>query len=76
MGEHPFVRHETVVYYAAAVFQSNAALERELAAGRLQLQEPVSAELLARIRRGAMDSPHTPFKIQQSLVNQGLARDS
>ena len=71
-GDHPFIKRPSLLLYAAARLHANAALDRELSAGRIQLQEPVSAEVLTRIREGAMQSPNMRFGYQELLKQQGL----
>lgn len=70
-GEHEFVKHGTVVRYDAVQHCSGdalAALERCI----VKRFAPVSAELLARIRQGALDSPQTPDYIK-ALLTPGRA---
>jgi hypothetical protein len=65
-GEHSFVVHETVVRYSAAYQCSGdglAALERTI----VKRFESLSPALLARIKKGALDSPQTPDKIKALL---------
>lgn len=65
-GEHSFVQQETVVRYDQAHI---------CAADRVQFLEsvitrhlePLSGNLLARIRQGALNSPQTPEKIKTAL---------
>lgn len=71
-GEHPFVRHKTYVAYGRGQSVSNRDLEKKLAAGQIQLLDPVALALLRRIRDGAMASDETPFKLQRILLDQGL----
>lgn len=62
-GEHPFVQHDTCVAYSET---------RRITAERLRVlvrsrqaiaKEPVSPELLRRIREGLFASQHTPHAI-------------
>lgn len=63
VGEHPFIRHPTCVMYSDtrritqeklnAAFNSRAAVK----------QDPVSAELLDRVRAGLFASGYTPHSI-------------
>ncbi|HEY4839585.1 MAG TPA: hypothetical protein VIH72_13305 [Candidatus Acidoferrales bacterium] len=65
-GEHSFVVVETAVRYDQTYFCSDAglqALERDI----VKRFEPLSAALLQKVRRGALDSPQTPDKIKNAL---------
>ena len=75
-GEHGFVRHETCIMYAFAKTVADVDLERQLAAGQIQLLAPVSSILLRRIRDGAVISDFTPLGIVQVLVDQGIVSDA
>jgi|ERR1019366_1845646 hypothetical protein len=71
VGEHPFVKHKTVVAYekarscdpkVQAMFKSNASR-----------RDPVSADLLKRIQEGALKSDLTVKKYQK-LVAASVAK--
>jgi hypothetical protein len=65
-GEHSFFDRETVMRYDQAHVCSGdglAALERLI----MKRFEPLSAGLLARVKKGALDSPQTPDKIKALL---------
>jgi hypothetical protein len=63
-GDHPFVKHETVVSYADARIVQAGALVAILALRRDARNDDCSDGLLARIRQGLLDSPFTPNKIK------------
>jgi hypothetical protein len=71
-GDHPFIRHPSVVYYIGAMDVSNAGLESCANEGRLLLQGAVSPEVLARVRQGAAQSPFIPEGCRKTLIRQGL----
>ena len=71
-GEHPFVKHRTVVEYRGAKRVSARQLDQLLANTRLELREPVSQELLARIRAGAAISDFIPYGARRLLEEQGV----
>ena len=52
VGEHPFVKHKTCIAYGSAKEARLEALVQLRDTGYLQPAEPVSPELLDRIRRG------------------------
>jgi hypothetical protein len=51
---------------------SDADLERYVASSTIRLREPVSAEILDRIRQGAARTACIPFGCKQVLIDQGL----
>jgi hypothetical protein len=67
VDEHECIKKDSVVYYAEAYHCETEmqieALERQIASRK----EPLSPELLARFKRGALDSPHTPDYIKDLL---------
>jgi hypothetical protein len=64
-GDHPFVTHSTVVFYADAREVEVNLLERLVALdGRRLHDEPCSDELLTSIRDGLLESSFTPRKIK------------
>jgi hypothetical protein len=66
-GEHTFFKSATCVRYdQAQICQAGPQLE---ALERLieKRFEPLSDELLTRVRRGALDSPQTPDKVKAAL---------
>jgi hypothetical protein len=63
VGDHPFVRHPTNVDFGAATYFPVAKLERAVATGRASLDADLSVDLLARVRRGLIESSHTPNDI-------------
>lgn len=53
-GDHPFVRHKTVIAYHDARTGTQAALREH--SGMVHPREPVSAAILSRIQQGALKS--------------------
>lgn len=78
-GEHPFVKHDTVVAYELGKIMSVAdqqfIIQRP---GLVPPQQPVSELLLERIQKGALQSDLTAQKIQTvievSMAEQKKAR--
>jgi hypothetical protein len=64
LGDHPFIKNETVVYYPDARIVEEGNLVAILTLRRDALKDDCSPELLARIRQGLLDSPFTPNKIK------------
>jgi len=71
-GDHPFVTHPTCMRYDMARIVSNAELEKFAASNTIRLHDPVSREVLGRIRQGAAMTAYIPFKCKQVLIDQGL----
>jgi len=71
-GDHPLISHATVVDYDWALDIPNAALEGFASDGQAFLQEPVSPEVLGRIRQGAAESDFMPEGCKEILIKQGL----
>ena len=71
-GDHPFVGHQTCMRYDMARTVQNSELERFASSGTITLHEPVSEELLDRIRQGAAMSNYIPLGCKQMLIDQGL----
>ena len=69
-NEHPAITKKSAVYFRGAhhceTEDALAALERLITSRK----EPLSPELLARIRQGALDSPRTSPKIKQALAGK------
>jgi hypothetical protein len=70
--EHPWVRHETCVAYDKAKAVSLDQLSDLKNKGFIQLQAPVSAILLQRIRDRAGDSVDLAMELADILSEQGL----
>jgi hypothetical protein len=75
-GEHATVIHRTCITYSRGNAKgSNADLDAMLKANLIELFEPVSDEVLERLRIGAIKSNRTPKNFKQILVEQGLVAD-
>jgi hypothetical protein len=73
-GEHPRVTHKTCISYKPARQTSLEILDRLRDSGYLKMQEPVSSELLQRIRRGVslsrrIDLEHVELMEEQELLD-------
>jgi hypothetical protein len=58
-GEHPFVQHPTCVMYSAAIRITQEKLNAAFASRSAIRQNPVSPELLERVRAGLFVSGYT-----------------
>lgn len=63
-GDHPFVRHPTVVNCSDARFVDVRQLEQEVRAGYFTAQATCTALVLQRIQSGVLASKFTPMKIK------------
>jgi hypothetical protein len=67
VGEHPWVRHDSVIAYARAQLLSRQAIDVLKKLGCYAPKEPVSAQLLLRIQRGALESPYMKQRYQAQV---------
>jgi hypothetical protein len=72
VGDHPFVKHKTYVAYGDAREAPLGALIQLRNAGQLRPNEPVSLELLDRIRRGVSLSRAIKLKHVELMLDQRL----
>ena len=72
VGDHVRIEHRTVMRYDMARIVSDAELENLVASGTIVLHEPVSVEVLNRIRIGAAITDKIPFGCKEVLINQSL----
>ncbi len=70
VGEHPFIKHDSSVSYSTARTFSVAALDEWLAEGDAQFKSPLSPHLLAKIRKGLIDSDFTVNAIREHFRAQ------
>lgn len=63
VGDHPFIRHASAVDFGTARYAPTAKLEAAVARSRASLGADMSVSLLARVRKGLLDSSHTPNEI-------------
>jgi hypothetical protein len=72
VGEHTFVRHETCVAYGRTKKTSRQALCALRDCGRIVMQDPVSPEIVNRIRQGASRSRRIPREFIEIMGDQDL----
>jgi hypothetical protein len=58
VGDHSFIQHESVIYYARASMIRYTNVELVFRHGRSL--EPLKPDVLARVQAGLIASPHTP----------------
>jgi hypothetical protein len=67
--DHPYVTHESVIYYQDACLREVAALEAALQNGLLQPQQVATDALMQRIRAGAVASRFVPRNVRAAIQN-------
>ncbi len=63
-GDHPFVRHESVVAFEHASLFKVEKLERGLTNGSLSKYPDISDSLFTAVKQGLLSSPRTPQNIK------------
>jgi hypothetical protein len=71
-GDHPFIDHDSVVMYRTAAPTPVRVLSQRLDSRLYDLHEPMSAEILARIQNGVLDSKFTPLGIKRRWRFYGI----
>lgn len=71
-GEHSFIAHRTVINFARSKITTDANLELLRFRRRLEFLDPLSAQLLAKIRESAMLSTTLPLECADILLDQEL----
>jgi hypothetical protein len=66
-GEHPWIKHDTVVFYSYAFWKRNDELDAGLSSGLLEKWPPVSSELLQRIHQGALATHALKKRMKDSV---------
>lgn len=63
-GDHPYIRHKTVVNYKDARIAPVEPIERLLWRQDYELLEDFDAGLVGQLQQGLMDSPFTPNRVK------------
>ena len=69
-GDHPFIKHESVIAYYHALLMSVDKIAEWKSKHYLESWPSVKYPLLKRIQQGAIDSEYTPQKIQGIIMKQ------
>jgi hypothetical protein len=72
VGDHPFIQHKTCIAYELAKVAPLKALVELRGRGHLVMGQPVSAELLERIRQGVSLSRRVNIEHVELMIHQGL----
>ena len=70
IGEHPYVRKRSLIYYPKPRLYPPTYIDKLNNAGLLKIREPLSPDLLKRIQRGSIASPHFPIGPKQIMKAQ------
>jgi hypothetical protein len=66
-GEHPFISHPTVVFYADARIVNVTTIQEGLRQGLFRQHSAFAPAVLKRIQEGLLRSPFTPAKIKTAF---------
>ena len=69
-GEHPFVHHETAVSCGAVQRWTDEKLAELAARGIAKPRQPISAQVLERLRAGFFGSQRTPHALRRMAVEE------
>ena len=67
VGDHPFIKRESVINYADALIPREADLREAVQTGIAQSDAAVSPRVLAKIQAGALASPHAESDIKAAV---------
>ena len=71
-GDHPWIRQPTTVYYGMTEVVSLSTLVLMLKNNEVEMQAPLSSEVLARIREGFRESRFARLDDERLLIDQDL----
>ena len=69
-GDHPFIRHESTIFYGDAMIVNAPRLDAEIAAGLALVRESCSEQTLKLLQDGVLASPFTRPKILRFCRDQ------
>jgi CMP-2-keto-3-deoxyoctulosonic acid synthetase len=67
VGDHPYIKKESVINYAEAIVTSESALSKAARQRVIELDVPVSPQVLAKIQAGALASRQTESKVKAAV---------
>ena len=65
VGDHPFIKHPSSIYYADATITQIAALQRAIDSGEFSTHQDFPLKTLSRIQAGIFISDFTPNKVKK-----------
>jgi hypothetical protein len=75
VGDHPFIKWESVVSYRHAQIRKLKQLEAAIDSGLAAKREPISGSLLRRIRMGLMESEFTEYGVLHFYLDLKISDD-
>lgn len=69
-GDHPFIKHDSFVFYSKARIENAGKILRGVREGKLAPYETVSPEVFEKICQGVVSSPFTPPWFLRYFKNQ------
>ncbi|MDR3741715.1 MAG: hypothetical protein P4L40_22070 [Terracidiphilus sp.] len=72
IGDHPFIRHSSVVAYRYARIRKCSAIEQALACGKARSKERISQQLLRRIQQALPESDFVSNEVRAFFTNCDL----
>ncbi len=70
IGDHPFIRHDSTIFYGDAMIVDARRLENEIAAGLAVRRDQCPAAILKLVQQGVAASPFTRPKFQRFCREQ------
>ena len=67
-GDHPFIKHESVIAYGFSKIRTVTDIEELLRNGFAKRRDPVSFELVKRIQSGLVESDFTPNYVRAYFI--------
>ncbi len=64
-GDHPFIKHDSAVDYGSARYFSVDKILAAMKRGTCHLRTDLAPALLARVRKGLLESTHTMHEIKE-----------
>jgi len=75
-GDHPFIKHESVIAYFYSKIRAVADIEAAIQSGLAKAREPVSDAILKRVQSGLVDSDFTPNAVRRYFTSLAPASDA
>lgn len=72
VGDHPFIKWQSVVSYAYAQIRTVEEIEAAIKCGKAEQREPITEQLLKRVRMGLRDSEFTPNGVRHFYLDLGV----
>ncbi len=63
VGDHPYIKHSSVVTFNYAKVRTIAEIEAVIASGEADAKDPMDEKFLKRCRAGIKESEYTPYEV-------------